>query len=98
MALKYTTTRSKQHHGKEKPNLEVAKYIKGGKYPEAEVGKYVYEVREGKSREGRKYVRIQLSVAHDVTWDDWYTTLIRSWMKKGEKQLKLFNLDCVGPL
>ena len=24
------------------PNLEVINYIKGGKYPEAEVGKYVY--------------------------------------------------------
>ena len=32
------------------PNLEVIKYIKGGKYPEAEVGKYVYAVREGQSR------------------------------------------------
>ena len=35
------------------PNLEFLKYIKGGKYPEAEVGKYVYTVREGQSREVR---------------------------------------------
>ena len=27
------------------PNLEVLKYTKGGKYPESEVGKYVYVVR-----------------------------------------------------
>ena len=32
------------------PNLEVLKYTKGGKYPDSEVGKYVYAVREGKSR------------------------------------------------
>ena len=49
------------------PNLDVLKYIKRGKYPKAEVGKYVYAVREGKSREGIQYVRIQLSVAHDAT-------------------------------
>ena len=36
-----TLWKSKQH------NLEVIKYIKGGKYPEVEVGKYVYDVREG---------------------------------------------------
>ena len=29
------------------PNLEVLKYIKDGKYPESEVGKYVYAIREG---------------------------------------------------
>ena len=56
------------------PNLEVLNYIKGGNYPKEEVGKYLYAVREVKSREGRQYVRIQLLVAHDVTWDDWYTT------------------------
>ena len=76
-------------------NLEVLKYIKGGKYPEVEVGQYVYAVREGKSREGRKYVRIQLSVAHDVTWYDWYTELRGSWMNKVEKHLNLFHSDCV---
>ena len=27
------------------PNLEVLKYIKGGKYPEIEVEKYVYAVK-----------------------------------------------------
>ena len=26
-------------------NLDILKYIKGGKYPEAEFGKYVYAVR-----------------------------------------------------
>ena len=36
------------------PNLEVMKYIKGRKYPEAEFGKYVYAVREGQSREVTK--------------------------------------------
>ena len=49
------------------PNLEVLKYIKGGKYSEEEVGKNAYAVREGQSREGRKYTRIQLSVPHYVT-------------------------------
>ena len=29
------------------PNLEVLKYIKDGKFPEAEFGKYLYAVREG---------------------------------------------------
>ena len=33
-----------------KPNLEVLKYTKTGKYPAAEVGKYVYAVRDGQSR------------------------------------------------
>ena len=28
-------------------NLEVLKYIKDGKFPEAEFGKYLYAVREG---------------------------------------------------
>ena len=65
------------------PNLEVLKYINGGKYPKAEVGKYVYAVREVQSREVRQYARIQLSVAHEVTWEDWYTTLRGIWMKKG---------------
>ena len=32
------------------PNLDVLKYIKGGKYPEAEVGKCVYAVRKRQSR------------------------------------------------
>ena len=27
------------------PNLDILKYIKGEKYPDAEVGKYVYAVR-----------------------------------------------------
>ena len=31
------------------PSLDVMTYIKGGKYPEEEVGKYVYSVRERKS-------------------------------------------------
>ena len=56
------------------------KYIKGGKYTEAEVGKYLYAVKEGQSREGRQYVRIKLSSGHDVTLYDWYTTLRGRWM------------------
>ena len=28
------------------PKLDVLKYIRGGKYPKAEVGKYLYSVRE----------------------------------------------------
>ena len=60
---------------RKKTNLEVMKYTKDRKYPEAEVGKYVFAVREGQSREGRNYVRIQLSISHDVTWNDWYTIL-----------------------
>ena len=36
--VKTAPWRSKQ------PNMYVLKYIKGGKYPEAEVGKYVYAV------------------------------------------------------
>ena len=74
------------------------KYIKDGKYPEAEVGKYVCAVREVKSIEGRKYFRIQLSVAHDLTWNKWYTTLRGLWMKKGKKHLKLCNSYCVDPI
>ena len=81
-----------------KPNLDVLKYIKERKYPEAEIGKYLYAVREGESREGRQYVGIQLSVAHDFSWGDWYTTLQGRWMKKVEKHLKLCNLECVDPL
>ena len=77
---------------KKKPNLEVLKYTKGGKHPEAEVGKYVYAVREEQSRESTQYVRIKLSVAHDVTWDDCYTTLRGRCIKKGEKHLKICNL------
>ena len=79
-------------------NLEVLKYIRGGKYPKAEVGKYVYAVREGQSRERRQYISIQLSLAHDVTWDYWYTTLRGNYMNKGEKHLKLFHSDCFEPL
>ena len=60
--VKIASRKSKQ------PNLEVLKYIKGGKYPEAEVGKYTYAFREGQYRKGRQYVMIQLSVAHDMTW------------------------------
>ena len=52
------------------PNLEVLKYIKGEKYPEAEVGKYIHAIRAVWYREGKKYVRIQILVAHDITWDD----------------------------
>ena len=44
--------------------------MKGGKYPKAKVGKYIYAVREG-----RQYGRIQLAVAHDVTWDNWCRTI-----------------------
>ena len=51
-----------------KSNIDVMKYIKGGKYADKEFGKYVYTVRKGQYREGGQYVRIQLSVAHDVTW------------------------------
>ena len=65
------------------PNLEVLKYIKGWKYSKEEFGKYLYAVREVKSREGRQYVNIQLSVAHGVTWYDWYTTSRELWTKKG---------------
>ena len=83
--VKMTPWKSKQHY------LEVLKYIKGGKYPNAEVGKYLYDVREGQSIKGRQYVRIQLPVAHDVTWDDCYKTLRGLRMKKGEKKLKLCN-------
>ena len=75
--VKISPWKSKQH------NLEFMRYTKGGKYPEGEVGKYIYAIREGTSRERRKYGRIQLSVAHDVTWDDWYTTLRGCLMKKG---------------
>ena len=64
-------------------NLEVMEYIKGVKYPKAEVGKYVYAVREVPSREGKQYVRIQLSVAHGVIWEECYTTLRVRFMKKG---------------
>ena len=81
-----------------RPNLDVLKYIKGSKYPEAEIVKYLYSVIEGQYIEGRQYVSIQLSVAHDVTWDGWYTTPQDQCMKKGEKYLKLCNLDCVNPL
>ena len=66
-----------------KSNLEVLKYIKCGKYPEEEVGKYIYAGRYIQYIEGIQYVRTQLSVAHDVTWDNWYTTLRVIWMKKG---------------
>ena len=83
---------------RKQPNLGIMKYIKSGKYPNSEVGKYVYAVREGQSIEVRQYFRIQLSVAHDVTWDDWYTTLRRRCMKKGEKRLKLCNSYFVDPL
>ena len=80
------------------PNLEVLKYIKGGKYPEAEVEKYVYSGIERQSREVLQYVRIQISVTHDVTWDNRYTTLRGQWMKKLEKRLKLCHSDCVDPV
>ena len=52
---------------RKQPNLEVLNYTKGVKYPEAEVGKYLYAVREGKYIEGRQYVSIKISVAHYVT-------------------------------
>ena len=52
------------------PNLEVLNYIKVGNYAKEEVQKYVYTIREGQSRKGRQYVRIQLSISHDVTWDN----------------------------
>ena len=47
--------KSKQHY------LEVLKYIKGGEYPNAEVGKYLYDVIKGKSRKVRQYVSSTLS-------------------------------------
>ena len=72
MELKEMPTRSKFLHGKQ-PNLGVLKYIKGGKYSDAEVGKYVYAVREGQYIEGRQYFRM----------DDWYTTLRRLLVEKG---------------
>ena len=65
------------------PNLEFLNFIKGGKYPEAEVGKYVYAIREGQSRYVRQYLSIQLLLVKNVTWNDWYTTLLGRWMKKG---------------
>ena len=65
------------------PTLEFMNYIKGGKKPVAEVGKYVYDVREGKSRESRQYVRIQLSVDYNGTWEYWYTAIRGRWTKKG---------------
>ena len=74
------------------------KYIKDGEYPNAEVGKYIYAVRQKQSREGRQYVRIQISVAHDVTRENWYKTPRGRCMKKEQKQLKLYNLNCVEPL
>ena len=33
-------------------NLKVLKYIKGEKDPKTKVGKYIYVIREGQSREG----------------------------------------------
>ena len=42
--VKISPWKNKQH------NLEVLNYIKGVKYPEAEVGKYVYSIREVKYR------------------------------------------------
>ena len=57
-------------------NLEVLKYIKGGTYPKSEVGKYIFDVRQGKSIEGRQYFSIQIYIANDLKWDNWYTTLI----------------------
>ena len=80
----------KQRRSKQ-PNLEVLKYIKGGKSTKEKDGKHVYIVRDGKSREGRQYVRIKISVAHDVTWEDWYTPLRGHWIKKVEKYLKTCN-------
>ena len=74
------------------------KFIKGGKYPEAEIGKYVYAAREGQYRQVRQYVTIKISVAHDVTWDNWYTTPRGRWKNKGKKHLKICNLECVEPL
>ena len=44
------------------------KYIKGGKYPETEIWKYLYAVTEGQYIARRQYVMIQLSVDHDVRW------------------------------
>ena len=67
--VKISPCKSKQ------PNLEALKYIKGLNYPGTEFGKYIYAIREGQSREGKKYDRIQLSVAHEVTWVECYTTL-----------------------
>ena len=58
------------------------KYINGGKYPEKQVGKYVYAVKEGKYCKGRQYVHIQLSVDHNVIKDYCYTTLQGRWMNK----------------
>ena len=47
-------------------------------------------MREVQSREGIQYVRVQLSAAHDVTRDDWYTTLRGRWENKGEKHPEFF--------
>ena len=80
------------------PNIDFLKYIKGGKYPEVEVGKYIYVVRKGQSIEGRQYVRNQLLIAHDVTWNYWYITLLGQWMKRGEKIIKLCNSECIDPI
>ena len=51
--VKIAPRKSKQH------NLEVLKYIKGGKYPEAEVGKYLYAFREGQSIEGKNMLGLK---------------------------------------
>ena len=49
--------------------------MKAFKYPKVEVGKYLYTIIEGQYRKDIQYVGIELSVAHNVTWGDCYTTL-----------------------
>ena len=51
------------------PNLEFMKYIKGGKYPNVEIGKFVYAVREVQYISVIQCVGIQLSVYHGMTLD-----------------------------
>ena len=80
------------------PDLDVLKYIRVGKYPEVEVGKWVYAVREGQYCKGRQYIQIQIYVAHGVTWDNWYTTLRGQWKKKVENCLQICNLIYAEPL
>ena len=45
--------------------------IKGRKYPEFQVAKYVHSYQYGKiTRAGKQYEHIKFSISPDVVWDD----------------------------
>ena len=84
---------------KQRTNIATFSVIKGGKYPESQVAKYVHYFQDGKmERAGKRYARIQFSITSDVVWNNMWNNLRVRWMRKGKINLKPCNSYCVDPI